>query len=1477
MTGKENFLTRRNKMYTFYRENTYDIFSSKYYKVHNLIPCVILYFFRKYIINLMIDIDWNQFKVKNKNYRVAFEDLCYYLFCREFKITNGIKADFNQVGLETYPVKYGDKYYGFQAKFFEHSADYRQVENSVNKALGVYKRKLNVIYIYTASNLRLNSQRVRNIEKIAKKKDVDIKWITKSKFKVLLNKPTNLDLAQLYFGVGDEIGFLKDSFPVKISTLLQSSEYTSLPLQLVNQKAKVITSDKLGEEILKGEAKEILVTGHPGSGKSILMYKLFQEFGGLNSDGKDGLKEIRRVIDRNKAIPMFIDLKHCTSDSLENLVRNRKRDFNIGDDTEFIYLLDGLDEVSENRINGVLLDINGIKEKSDTKKIVISSRLGTGNLSLLRMYNSEIIKYRINNLDNGYIDKFFKAKGDTAKNKKLDKLKQDNAQILDNINDILLIELLWDTIDKLDKDSTVVDLFNNKLKLLLNSPEHRKNLEELNLLNPKGKEIEKINKELVYNLQKDFRLSFTGSELQNLILNMYPRVTYKEVNAIVEYLAKSFFDYQGGKDQELYTYQHRTYQEFFLAQKLKEEYDKDPSVLRRLNILPNKSFFEGLFLKYLRSTYKSENNIIGLIELGVISKYLSMDRYWGADKLYYANSDEFVPALASQDDSILERLLEDENLQVMGKVMIDIGKLKKNFSVWNKDKENFETENYLRDIYQTGIAFLIRAISIFHKQGKKRVVKRLIANLEEVENLFKENKFVEYYEADPQSFLENPYWKELENQLYFYVVIENRDINEVFDKIIRGNYKNVADEIDYDSRKSNKQKLIEAFFKVSLRHKKKSFLALVKSFDEDEFLSLLNVLSDVEFIPIALSDIDSQNEIKEFIRNYKPKSFQPNLHIALLFFKKLLQSILLKEERNFIYVQYKEVKENLGDPAYMNRKDFSLYNLLAFTSQELTLQSITKDARKSPHDDYYNGYILYVSLFDSFVKLLKGKVSIKEIVRDYILYINTHQRSIHEPYQKDFYKREISILWAHIFSQSKIDTNSLVFLKNQLLNEESALDFIAFANELNKINKDISSKLINESELEKEWIRIEKEEKDFHNYIDNCFKFASLFAPANKQKAFSLIIKGINDGILRHGYHKDTIVSYGLVDSLEILWENNWLSKKELIRYTLKVFDLTCRVAEMTDGKETWKGPARVVGLVANNYNPNIALAEKLKNSISERDTSNYYLIDDAITNVLFGKIKLGYPINDIEEEIEEYASSYYGDYVYKKKWEVYLSIALSNSYTKNERKAGFEKAYKQVEIAKSQNFKYFLIDLDLEKEREEYIKLCRRYGKEPNITMEDKKDSGTEKNHLMSEEEFIQEVQKSRNKKELRELYKKLNNRKNNIVLKSRNTWDILIERTFQIFGNLQQFTELLRNNNFPGMFYYSHNIAHSLYYGVAAALRRNDTKAEIESYLIENNGYYPYFTFLNVMKSYAAVPDRKMCINLFKRYLRFCEFLVT
>jgi hypothetical protein len=47
--------------------------------------------------------------------------------------------------------------------------------------------------------------------------------------------------------------------------------------------------------------------GHPGSGKSVLMHKLLEVFGGLNKNKKD---EMIKVLMSNNATPVLINLKN---------------------------------------------------------------------------------------------------------------------------------------------------------------------------------------------------------------------------------------------------------------------------------------------------------------------------------------------------------------------------------------------------------------------------------------------------------------------------------------------------------------------------------------------------------------------------------------------------------------------------------------------------------------------------------------------------------------------------------------------------------------------------------------------------------------------------------------------------------------------------------------------------------------------------------------------------------------------------------------------------------------------------------------------------------------------------------------------------------------------------------------------------------------------------------------------------------------
>jgi hypothetical protein len=105
---------------------------------------------------------------------------------------------------------------------------------------------------------------------------------------------------------------------------------------------------------------------------------------------------------------------------------------------------------------------------------------------------------------------------------------------------------------KLDNDSSIFDLFDLKMDYLFN-PKHKKNLESINLLDPKRNEIVEINKDLSFEFQKKFQFAFSKKEVQDLIINKYAKLDYRDVNNVFNYNSDLFFT--GGNDS--YIYSHR--------------------------------------------------------------------------------------------------------------------------------------------------------------------------------------------------------------------------------------------------------------------------------------------------------------------------------------------------------------------------------------------------------------------------------------------------------------------------------------------------------------------------------------------------------------------------------------------------------------------------------------------------------------------------------------------------------------------------------------------------------------------------------------------------------------------------------------------------------------------------------------------------------------------------------------------------------
>lgn len=308
--------------------------------------------------------------------------------------------------------------------------------------------------------------------------------------------------------------------------------------------------------------------------------------------------------------------------------------------------------------------------------------------------------------------------------------------------------------DCLQEVQTITDLFQKKIDLLLETPKHRKNIERLNLPNPKKEAVIELNQDISFEFQKKFQFRFSQEELQNLILKRFERLDYKSADAILNYIADLFFENSYSDDQNsptTYIYQHRRYQEFFFAQKLKTEYEKNPKILRELNVLSNKEFFEDLFLKYVRKEYERENNLAGLIELNLIDVYLGKHGGYGADEPYYFHSSEFTPSLLSQNVEVLNELLEDENLQLKDKIKVD-----------------FET------------------VALLHKTGKQQF---LHSQRISFRNWFLKND----KEKSEVEYKNQLLFEQFESYVYCKIILNREDVEQVFLYLIRGNYKNTSE------------------------------------------------------------------------------------------------------------------------------------------------------------------------------------------------------------------------------------------------------------------------------------------------------------------------------------------------------------------------------------------------------------------------------------------------------------------------------------------------------------------------------------------------------------------------------------------------------------------------------------------------------------------------------------------------------------
>ncbi|WWU66393.1 hypothetical protein QJR26_08440 [Clostridium baratii] len=620
--------------------------------------------------------NWDDFNKKNKDKTKAFEDLCRLLFLREKKKSSyEYDYDMNEAGLEFKPVKCSDgKWYGIQCKYFSgdlsSSSKYSQIYKSVSDAIDKFKGQLDVIYIYTNGEFRhsctkeeLNSNTTaKRVElvRLSQRNKIKLEWITSDKVLDSVKQKEHRDLYGLYFSNERDLEFLSNLITPKEKTFLESDEFLDLKFE--------DSSDLLKIKKELNENKFSLILGDAGTGKSLALKKI------CNYILKDYIELYFKktgTFASNTLFPVLIKLRECTNGNIEEIIRNRLRDYNISkgnEERQICYLFDGLDEIPTEDVTNVINHIKRFSEDAETKAIIVSSRCESTNL----VYLNQIAKwneYKIADLTKEQKNKFFKNKESAIEVETLKSIKE--SKLLDDISDIFSLNLLYENIDDIDINGSKIEL----IEISMNSLFGRyQKLANINILYPKIENVLKLCTEISYMMQQKNQLYIELKDVEDLIRTVLSIDNIETINSIVEMLLETCFEKSFSFNM---TFKHRRIQEYFLYRKIESEYYDNPNILRELNLLANKDFMCNIFLHTSLKRALKSKNLFKLSTLRLLESYLGRgyisdftndiiigDKYNYAE-VNYKYSERLLELLATYTEAELEMFFKDDRLGIL--------------------------------------------------------------------------------------------------------------------------------------------------------------------------------------------------------------------------------------------------------------------------------------------------------------------------------------------------------------------------------------------------------------------------------------------------------------------------------------------------------------------------------------------------------------------------------------------------------------------------------------------------------------------------------------------------------------------------------------------------------------------------------------------------------------------------------------------
>ena len=1047
----------------------------------------------------MFDINWNRFALLHTDCSAAFETLCYHLFCRKYKQKDGIRTDFNQVGLETEPIKYRGKYYGFQSKFFDKKISYKNIKSSVEKALDRYSN-LDCIIVYLNLEAKTSSDQAQSIEEICKSKNVAIKWFLPNHFRIVLNQPSNLDLAELYFGKVNIIKKLSDSKSIKIDTLIRSKDYVKLALSNHENELDV---ESYTQKVLDSAEKLFLVSGVAGSGKSVLMRHIQNIFGGFF---EPTVIKQKAAVERLGALCLFINLNNG---SIRNAVALATKDIS---NQKFIYLLDGLDEIPESEMTSSLQFIEELAEKETTKKVIISSRLYSYNKTALKALYPSISEYSINELNKAQIDGYFKNKHNEDKKRKLNELVKKDSSIYEKISDVLTLVLLWNHINEIDSSTGLSDLIGISVNALLNDINHKKNLETLNLPAPISESIISINKHLSLFIFKNDRYSFKRQEVEELIFHMFPKCDYQAVNHIFSYLVDAFFDSNTPNNATVYSYGHRRYAEYFTMLCIEEQMKQNSGYLREHNIIINYDLFDSMLMPYIHRKAVKEKDISLALQGGLFNVYLGKDNAWGVDNDLYCWSTWIVYAIAALPKEILINAVENKGLPIY-RFFYEIPKR----IIETLPKENAYHINSLRRDY----LMMTLLVSLLCKYNKLQWFPQLKEEYLLIRKLASKKRYYFRDVSYEDSFL---FWY---SQLYIDLISELQNADQVIDRILGMPIelseweKNISSQVYYTCALFynlilyNQQKCAEVIGRLSINQ--------------------LSVFAFSCCRPECLSVILREGPVKDalvtsLINEIDNDSFEAVVCIAL---KRVIGIDLSEKELTCLdnYLSAKKFKSY-----WVLHKELSDFVSFLICTCENYASYVDKELKK------------YSSVYISCYQFLKGVITEQEFFKYALFESNTQTEG-------SYY---ILILIGKVLSTDSVEHTFVVDYLTDILDKEKQLVVFHVLKRLssNQFHQTVSISVIN-GLMDHSF-----SDSSFESTGDQLFMLSYITSDQDGLYSYRTLLDGISKSFMRLNNRNDTLCDQQIVEALKVVLRKHWVSLAEMKSYIDRLLSFAKSMAQ---------------------------------------------------------------------------------------------------------------------------------------------------------------------------------------------------------------------------------------------------------------------------------------------------------------------------